>query len=375
MMESDDQVSESSSSATDSDSETDDDLNICNHYIRAGHEGCDEYTELTTFHGMIRVFNSKNWPSLIFWCLVVTTCLVFYMIVCGLMISTYSKQHSFQRKNSEKNAEQKFDVEICSKYLYNCPNSSNFFLSCHNENSKCINASFINHLKLENIPKSFFLKINRNPRKWYFKGNPGIHHRLRLKHIQIHRLNLVNSNCYDSWDSVPWIITSPNESYSLEECEIERRRLYGEIRDIQECYQCYPPCVEDKIEVIYSRTFVNKNSSVISMRSQSYITVVHEIRKTGIVDILSNLGGASSLFMGCSCITLLEMFIFLFKLVFHSLLSKDVGNNELAPEEDKRLTSRRRAIIGKDFQSYRQTRELNGLLLRLLQNAPDHQNK
>lgn len=75
---------------------------LTNHYFRAGHDGCDEYTNLTTFHGMvnkfdicvssffiffifpliqIRVFNSRNCPSLIFWCLVVTTCLVFYIMV------------------------------------------------------------------------------------------------------------------------------------------------------------------------------------------------------------------------------------------------------------------------------------------------------
>ena len=35
------------------------------------------------------------------------------------------------------------------------------------------------------------------------------------------------------------------------------------------------------------------------------------------------LGGASSLFMGCSCVTLMEMFVFLFKLVTNSACSEE----------------------------------------------------
>ncbi|KAK0396515.1 hypothetical protein QR680_001747 [Steinernema hermaphroditum] len=39
-----------------------------------------EFTSLTTYHGMVRIYNSNTWPSLIFWCLVVVTCVTLFMI-------------------------------------------------------------------------------------------------------------------------------------------------------------------------------------------------------------------------------------------------------------------------------------------------------
>lgn len=39
-----------------------------------------EFSSLTTYHGMVRIYNSATWPSLIFWCLVVTLCLILFMV-------------------------------------------------------------------------------------------------------------------------------------------------------------------------------------------------------------------------------------------------------------------------------------------------------
>uniref|UniRef100_A0A914Y9B4 Uncharacterized protein n=1 Tax=Panagrolaimus superbus TaxID=310955 RepID=A0A914Y9B4_9BILA len=39
-----------------------------------------EFTGLTTYHGMVRIYNSNTWPSRIFWCVVVVSCVSMFMI-------------------------------------------------------------------------------------------------------------------------------------------------------------------------------------------------------------------------------------------------------------------------------------------------------
>ncbi|KHJ92247.1 hypothetical protein OESDEN_07869 [Oesophagostomum dentatum] len=51
-----------------------------------------------------------------------------------------------------------------------------------------------------------------------------------------------------------------------------------------------------------------------------------EIRKMGVTDVLSFIGGGTSLFLGCSCVTLMETFIFLLKLILQSV-SKEAFEN------------------------------------------------
>ncbi|KAE9547814.1 hypothetical protein FO519_008973 [Halicephalobus sp. NKZ332] len=48
-----------------------------------------EYTGLTTYHGMVRIYNSTTWPSRIFWCVVVVSCLSLFMIHSGIMLYSY----------------------------------------------------------------------------------------------------------------------------------------------------------------------------------------------------------------------------------------------------------------------------------------------
>ncbi|KAK6766851.1 hypothetical protein RB195_026245 [Necator americanus] len=54
-----------------------------------------EFTSLTTYHGMIRIYSSETWPSRIFWSLVVVTCLTLFMIHSGLMLLFYHSHPTF----------------------------------------------------------------------------------------------------------------------------------------------------------------------------------------------------------------------------------------------------------------------------------------
>ncbi|VDM74470.1 unnamed protein product [Strongylus vulgaris] len=54
-----------------------------------------EFTSLTTYHGMIRIYSSETWPSRIFWSLVVVTCLTLFMMHSALMLLFYHSHPTF----------------------------------------------------------------------------------------------------------------------------------------------------------------------------------------------------------------------------------------------------------------------------------------
>jgi len=56
-----------------------------------------EFTSYTTFHGMIRIFNSKTWSSLIYWSFVVLTCLTFYYFYSFDIIYRFTLKPTYQQ--------------------------------------------------------------------------------------------------------------------------------------------------------------------------------------------------------------------------------------------------------------------------------------
>ncbi|TMS35126.1 hypothetical protein L596_002589 [Steinernema carpocapsae] len=45
-----------------------------------------EFSGLTTYHGLVRIYNSRTWPSRIFWCVTVVSCLSLFMIHSGILL-------------------------------------------------------------------------------------------------------------------------------------------------------------------------------------------------------------------------------------------------------------------------------------------------
>ncbi|KAK0395407.1 hypothetical protein QR680_001266 [Steinernema hermaphroditum] len=45
-----------------------------------------EFSGLTTYHGLVRIYNSRTWPSRIFWCVTVVSCLFLFMIHSGILL-------------------------------------------------------------------------------------------------------------------------------------------------------------------------------------------------------------------------------------------------------------------------------------------------
>ncbi|KAK5984573.1 hypothetical protein GCK32_018597, partial [Trichostrongylus colubriformis] len=48
-----------------------------------------EFSGLTTYHGLVRIYNSNTWPSRIFWCVVVLSCLSLFMIHVSSLGATF----------------------------------------------------------------------------------------------------------------------------------------------------------------------------------------------------------------------------------------------------------------------------------------------
>uniref|UniRef100_A0AC35U643 Col_cuticle_N domain-containing protein n=1 Tax=Rhabditophanes sp. KR3021 TaxID=114890 RepID=A0AC35U643_9BILA len=58
-----------------------------------------EFSGLTTYHGLVRIYNSKTWPSRIFWCCVVMSCLSLFMIHSGIMLWSYHQKPTLTQVN------------------------------------------------------------------------------------------------------------------------------------------------------------------------------------------------------------------------------------------------------------------------------------
>lgn len=68
-------------------SDTDDDNEVTQKIVlHVYNDESKEFTSLTTYHGMVRIYNSNTWPSLIFWCLVVVSCVSLFMLHVSAMI-------------------------------------------------------------------------------------------------------------------------------------------------------------------------------------------------------------------------------------------------------------------------------------------------
>lgn len=138
-------------------------------------------------------------------------------------------------------------------------------------------------------------------------------------------------------------------------CENIRFELTRKVEYLQYDFPCYPSCSEIKYQVSKSKLRHSSDSVVITFSVLPTITLMQETRKTTLIDILCYLGGASSLFMGCSCVTLMEMFVFLFKLVAKSACSQEVPepddsfyNDKIEFEYSDHRNKRRYAIFDRE---------------------------
>uniref|UniRef100_A0AC35UCB5 Amiloride-sensitive sodium channel subunit gamma n=1 Tax=Rhabditophanes sp. KR3021 TaxID=114890 RepID=A0AC35UCB5_9BILA len=218
--------------------------------LRVYDDESKEFTSLTTYHGMVRIYNSATWPSLIFWCLVVVTCVTLFMIHCGLLLTYYNSHPTFIKETLYNRAHMDVSptITICKRYFqdpkkvkeYNVTKVAAFFLR------GVVAKEFI----ITNYPAEY--------REWasyeeQFKERNGFNFSISQYLLDTSKLEPVLAN----------------ETASI------------------------------KINWQHSMTKIQRQSKKITA-----------------VDLLSLVAGSMGLFLGMSCVTLLEIFMYLFKSVW-----------------------------------------------------------
>ncbi|KAE9415274.1 hypothetical protein Angca_008432, partial [Angiostrongylus cantonensis] len=76
-----------------------------------------EFSGLTTYHGLVRIYSSTTWPSRIFWCVVVLSCLSLFMIHSGYLLLGYHSKPTLFQVNTIVAVDGIFfpDITICNQ--------------------------------------------------------------------------------------------------------------------------------------------------------------------------------------------------------------------------------------------------------------------
>lgn len=110
-----------------------------------------EFSGLTTYHGLVRIYNSNTWPSRIFWCVVVLSCLSLFMVHSGYLLFGYhSKPTLFQVNTIVSPDGIHFpDITICSRNSFPTPQLTGYNMS--NRVLAYVLASFEDHALFPNV--------------------------------------------------------------------------------------------------------------------------------------------------------------------------------------------------------------------------------
>uniref|UniRef100_A0AC35G318 Uncharacterized protein n=1 Tax=Panagrolaimus sp. PS1159 TaxID=55785 RepID=A0AC35G318_9BILA len=358
-----------------------------------------EFSSLTTYHGMVRIYNSTNWPSLIFWCLVVTICLILFMVHSGYLLTVYRNRSTFLnskriRNNFPKNIKPVFtfcEKDINSSIYSNPFNQSfscaNFFTQIKIDNNQIINCNDVSnyfysqfgHCFTLNFPTfSFSNKLSVLINRTIFKELAfEVHDKETPSNIFAHGIHVFKGAHLMSQISVAtqqflekglWgkcEEVEDDQFYTLEKCqqkclkdvllkeckclpyyfggnqksECENKCVQNVLLKMKPC-NCSLPC--NRIHFSVRETSIAK--LIPSLKNYSKITVIfkdkslltqNQNQRLITVDLLSFVAGSMGLFLGMSCITLLEVFMYLFKSAWGTMnnarykayLSKLLGEN------------------------------------------------
>ncbi|CAJ0609182.1 unnamed protein product [Cylicocyclus nassatus] len=249
--------------ADDEDNEDEDKEVIRNIYLHICNEEGREFTGVTTFHGM-----------------------------SGYILSNYAEGNTFMRRHIEHSKVDEILVLLCR------PSKVPDFLDVRlapsytkrNRKGSC----------LEITASSFELQI-------YVIAEKGALFPSDM-YIMISSSNLKSTS--------PIYIRDGHHHRIFVEASQGRRRFAAIQEDID--YPCHPACSELRWRNTVSHNRISKDVKISIQFSKTKEMLV-EVRKLAITDVLSLVGGGTSLFLGCSCVTLMETFIFLLKLVLQSV--------------------------------------------------------
>ncbi|KAK6766853.1 hypothetical protein RB195_026245 [Necator americanus] len=366
-----------------------------------------EFTSLTTYHGMIRIYSSETWPSRIFWSLVVVTCLTLFMIHSGLMLLFYHSHPTFFKTTNILLTEAYLPLVTVCKVggthqwrKYPRLQSQEHLVSLFNSMlvGDSLDANDMRKLELleelytmtegENFNMNEFLRENRVQCeefvKTHFRMERGLFvltsnsHRCEVIVFHVHpentafasnseriyvprgksaklviqpkkKIHLRSGQWGDCMAQQIHTTTYSETHYTKKSCEkycivenyIQRCGCVPFFADPQNLRACNltetitcrgKDAIEGKSEchcpvdcdlVDYSHSLLSylktsqRNLSSIEIQMQSrQLQVNEQMKRIKAVDLLSYVAGSMGLFLGMSCVTLLEIFIYLFKSVW-----------------------------------------------------------
>ncbi|KAK0396516.1 hypothetical protein QR680_001747 [Steinernema hermaphroditum] len=367
-----------------------------------------EFTSLTTYHGMVRIYNSNTWPSLIFWCLVVVTCVTLFMIHSGMLLYFYLSHPTFLQETVRVDDGMHFPfVTVCLQPTFqsftdseqNCLRKILFGgkSACGSE-GRLLESEYNRSLSLRKL-----LFDSGRPAIKVFVGGKDVSdrvssRRLLTKHgiceslnvTQLFPLSYMSVVVENTTADVLYNLQSQPKASHLDSEGIHVRpgkhsfttfKIVGDLflqkgdrgfcrpnSDIVECTQrcqaktylkkckCLPFYMTDAFDApecsllqirdcvtriekptdncdclvgcrrtnyrIVTTTYArlsskSRNSSVITLKQNNRLrTEFRQLKRFRTVDLLSFVAGSMGLFLGMSCVTLMEIFMYLFKSIW-----------------------------------------------------------
>ncbi|TMS36628.1 hypothetical protein L596_003750 [Steinernema carpocapsae] len=321
---------------------------VNNIYLHIHDEESRNYSRITTYHGMVRIFNSDTWVSLIFWSLVVLTCLTLFMVYSSHILYKFYKAPTFMETMNYVLQEIEFpDLFVCP--LMRRPNKFNKTTGMSRDmNYSVVITEVGNCIKFSNIWKtahdqtSATVRLDSHAAGEQLVGyalslssavRPSIDHNSimfkpdqRLTGVVYKQRTSLNSKkkertCYSSWNETGLAGDSP---YTQESCGAAKKLQYARMRNYEKCAKCLPACESHKFVIQFSASKTSDRSAAIHLyldrRKTEHRT---QILRVQTVDVLSAIGGGTSLFLGCSCVTILETFVYLVRSVWQTVVGRD----------------------------------------------------
>ncbi|EGT40574.1 hypothetical protein CAEBREN_32757 [Caenorhabditis brenneri] len=316
-----------------------------------------EFTSLTTYHGMIRIYTSETWPSRIFWGVVVVTCVTLFMIQGGVLLEFYNS-HPTATKIDEFRLPMSY-----LPYISICPygfeeNDDFFYFITQNEKNISTPSEFMdvssrevlrmNSFPCEDVVESISIGSEKTVdfcsksltsitdigicftyTDWKHQSGNTLKVKLKQSFEKMYTAH-IHTESYEVSRATTQVWLKPGThakiSFGIEEQHYLPQNNWGTCKvQIGETYN-HLGCLENCLSKAYKTScgcapFFSKNS-----KTHCTISEMHNCSNCYI-------GGVMGLFLGMSCITLLEVFIYLFKTIFGTL------NNTRHKEFVERLLS------------------------------------
>ncbi|CAP27528.2 Protein CBR-TAG-324 [Caenorhabditis briggsae] len=319
-----------------------------------------EFTSLTTYHGMIRIYTSETWPSRIFWGVVVVTCVTLFMIQGGVLLEFYNS-HPTATKIDEYELLQSYapSISICP-YGFKTNEELFFLITEYDTNidvpfniwqnssrSLLVQNSYkcndvINSITIEDDQVLDFCSKSRSQitdfglcftfEHWKDYETSSITVKLKNEFQKTYTAHIHEESFEVSrLTTRAWLKPGKHAKLSFSIEEIVSIKFLVKHTSCDCPVQCYSR--NFKMQPVYLLKS-NKNESTITFHINSRLLKSHQqYKRFKQIDLMSYIGGVMGLFLGMSCITLLEVFIYLFKTIFGTL------NNNRHKEFVERLLS------------------------------------